>query len=635
MLRNIDAAAAVGLPRPRTSYRAPLPRPVDCETSHTADTMAGASKMAWSKSTRIQVMIAIDTAFFLLELISGFLVHSLALTADAFHMLNDIISLVIGLWAVVAAQKATTDQFTFGWVRAEILGAFFNAVFLIALCVSIILEALTRFVEPPEISNPKLILIVGSAGLFSNLVGFFVLGGHGHGHSHGDDDHDHDHGHSHNHAHDEEEGLANRNINSEVADENGAIADILPEVIVRRATKGPDRSSTDSPETSRRIRFDPENPSRDQSNAGVSRVSTHSRGRGRRRSSKSGHSRLASIEDMSIHPASFRQDIIAVSLAASSTANAEPTSASDTEDDALVTDIEEATEESPLLKDAKGTNGTMHSSSGGPHLSVGRRPRRDSSVHDGHHHTLPRQPSKGGHGHSHADMGMNAMVLHVIGDALGNLGVIVTALVIWLTDLPGKYYADPIVSLFITLIILKTSIPLTLATSRVLLQATPENISVQEIRQDIERLPGVVSCHHIHVWQLSDTKVVASMHLQVSFPINSHSGEKYMQLARRARKCLHGFGIHSATIQPEFCFDKKHQHDSDAAALSLDGAALDGANPDTCLLECVDDCEAQGCCTGLETSSKDSSRRCSQSSHSETSAHQEHDSHGHSQGHSH
>lgn len=71
-------------------------------------------KMSWSKSTRIKLMIIIDTAFFLLELVAGFLAHSLALTADAFHMLNDIISLVIGLWAVVAAQKATTDEFTFG-----------------------------------------------------------------------------------------------------------------------------------------------------------------------------------------------------------------------------------------------------------------------------------------------------------------------------------------------------------------------------------------------------------------------------------------------------------------------------------------------------------------------------------------
>lgn len=48
----------------------------------------GSSKMAWSKSTRIRVMIAIDTTFFLLELIVGFLAHSLALTADAFHMVR-------------------------------------------------------------------------------------------------------------------------------------------------------------------------------------------------------------------------------------------------------------------------------------------------------------------------------------------------------------------------------------------------------------------------------------------------------------------------------------------------------------------------------------------------------------------
>jgi zinc transporter 1 len=576
--------------------------------------------MAWSKTTRIQVMIAIDVAFFLLELISGFLVHSLALTADAFHMLNDIISLVIGLWAVNAAQKATTDEFTFGWVRAEILGAFFNAVFLIALCVSIILEALTRFVEPPEINNPMLILIVGSAGLFSNLVGFFVLGGHGHGHSHGDDHgHDHTHGHSHDHVHNAEEGRAHRSIQAEVADEDGAVVDSVPEVVVRKATQGAKGSSSSDSPGPRRIRFDSESSARDSA--------TPSRGLDRRRSSKSGHSRLTSIEDMSIHPASFRQDIID---AASS--NAEPASSSETEDESS-SERDEATEASPLLKDAKGSNGTMDGSSSA-HASVGRRPRRDSSVHNGHNHTLPQKPKSSGHGHNHDDMGMNAMVLHVIGDALGNVGVIVTALVIWLTDLPGKYYADPIVSLFITLIILKTSIPLTLATSRILLQATPENISISDIRQDIERLPGVISCHHIHVWQLSDTKIVASMHLQVSFPINSHSGEKYMQLARRARRCLHGFGIHSATIQPEFCFDQKHQHDGDAAALALDGPAPDVANPDACLLECVDDCEAQGCCTGLESSSVTSSRRCSESSIGENNQQHNHN-HSHDHGHSH
>lgn len=50
--------------------------------------MPGSSQWAWSKSTRIKVMLVIDTAFFLLELIAGFLAHSLALTADAFHMVR-------------------------------------------------------------------------------------------------------------------------------------------------------------------------------------------------------------------------------------------------------------------------------------------------------------------------------------------------------------------------------------------------------------------------------------------------------------------------------------------------------------------------------------------------------------------
>ncbi|KAK4064618.1 hypothetical protein Trihar35433_8135 [Trichoderma harzianum] len=594
--------------------------------------MAKSSRFAWSKSTRIKVMIAIDTAFFLLELICGFLAHSLALTADAFHMLNDIISLAIGLWAVMASQKATTDEFTFGWVRAEILGAFFNAVFLIALCVSIILEALTRFVEPPEINNPKLILIVGCAGLFSNLLGFVVLGGHGHDHGH-DHDHDHGDGHEHEHAHehdhahshgdpcDLEEGQYD---GASIADEQGAIGDVLPEVIVRRAIETGRRASTESPETARRIHFGDDSTSRDESNTRASRASTQSRGREHQRQPNKGHARFASIEDMSIHPASFRQEILAASRAASSTVCA--TSQNDSGEETPFTDSEnDVNEASPLLQDSKGSHlSYSHSSS-----SKKPRTRRDSGVHNGHNHTLPQKPGTKVSGHNHADMGMHAMMLHVIGDALGNVGVIITALIIWLTDWPGKLYADPAVSLVITAIILKTSIPLTLATSRVLLQATPENISISKIRDDIESLRGVVSCHHIHVWQLSDTKIVASLHLQVSSELDTHNGEKYMQLARQARKCLHGHGIHSATIQPEFCLDDSHQHDGDATALTHDGTSEEPAR--LCLLDCVDDCQAEGCCV-VEASSACSTRRASESSHS---AHSEGHSHGDGHNHQH
>jgi solute carrier family 30 (zinc transporter), member 1 len=213
-------------------------------------------------------------------------------------------------------------------------------------------------------------------------------------------------------------------------------------------------------------------------------------------------------------------------------------------------------------------------------------------------------------------MGMNAMILHVIGDALGNLGVIIAALIIWLTDSPHRFYADPAISLIITLIILKTALPLVKATSKILLQATPDHIDIKNIREDIEDLPGVVSCHHIHVWQLSDTKLVCSLHMQVAFPISEGSGEKYMALARRARKCLHAYGIHSSTIQPEFgpVDDGGHApvpalDGATETAVAADGSSTDGMAPMSCLLECVDDCMTPGCCKmgSRPASSRDSS----------------------------
>ena len=56
--------------------------------------------MGFSKQTRIIILLVIDTAFFLLEIISGYSVHSLALVADSFHMLNDVMSLVVALYAL-------------------------------------------------------------------------------------------------------------------------------------------------------------------------------------------------------------------------------------------------------------------------------------------------------------------------------------------------------------------------------------------------------------------------------------------------------------------------------------------------------------------------------------------------------
>ncbi|KAH7027693.1 cation efflux protein [Microdochium trichocladiopsis] len=601
------------------------------------------------QSTKISIMLAIDVVFFIVELGTGFWVHSLALMADAFHMLNDIISLVIGLWAVKAAKNPSTDRYSYGWLRAEILGAFFNAVFLIALCVSIILEAITRLVEPPEITNPELILIVGCFGLASNLVGFLVLGGHGHDHGPGGHDHDHDHEHGHEHAaHDHDHAKVPRDpvsaaeegrgySSAAFADDSGPAMDVLPHVALARAQAEASAVSSSIAQ---------------QKAVNASRKASGSKSRERRRAGSTKHSRLTSIDDLSIHPSSFRQEILEHSL--SNPHLPEP----DSEDDSTVhSQISEedsnVDESSSLIKNGSGNNhgAISHSHSGkgsSSHHShsVSGRSRRDSGVHTEHNHNKPKDKRKKSLGHDHGDMGMNAMVLHVIGDALGNVGVIITALIIWLTDLPGKFYADPAVSLFITAIILRSAIPLTKATSKVLLQATPDHIDLRDIKDDIQNLPGVISCHHVHIWQLSDTKVVASMHVQIEFPITEDGGEKYMKLARQARKCLHAYGIHSATIQPEFCVDESCKHSDDGLAstsaagetpqVKCGAGAVEGVgDPESCLLECVDNCAGDGCCP-TSKSKMDGSRRSSSSATAHDHEHGDHDGHDHGDhGHSH
>lgn len=74
---------------------------------------------------------------------------------------------------------------TFGWARAEVLGALVNAVFLVALCFSISVESIKRFIDIEVIHHPENVLIVGFIGLLVNVVGLILLYDSGHGHSHG------------------------------------------------------------------------------------------------------------------------------------------------------------------------------------------------------------------------------------------------------------------------------------------------------------------------------------------------------------------------------------------------------------------------------------------------------------------
>ena len=80
------------------------------------------------------------------------------------------------------------------------------------------------------------------------------------------------------------------------------------------------------------------------------------------------------------------------------------------------------------------------------------------------------------------------MILHVIGDAINNIGVIISAVVIWKAPGEGRYYADPAVSTFIALMILATAIPLLRNCGQILLQSAPIGVNLDDVRHDLEKV---------------------------------------------------------------------------------------------------------------------------------------------------
>jgi len=350
---------------------------------------------------RILGMLAMTGSFMVVELVVGNMTNSMALVADSFHMLSDVIALVIAYVSIRMSPKEWSKN-TYGWARAEVVGALVNAVFLFALCFSISVEAFKRFLVIETIDNPKLILLVGGIGLAINLVGMLLFGDVGHGHSHDGGGHGHTDGHE-NHAHEHDEGEG---------DNHG-----------------------------------------------------HSHGEEKKEQPKSGH-----------------------------------------------------------------------------------------------------------------QMNITGVFLHVMADALGSVVVMISASVIWLTEWEYKDYLDPVLSLFIVIIICATTWPLLRDSTLILLNSIPPHINLLELETRlISSIKGVASIHELHVWRLVGTRVVASCHLELSEPEKGMEPvEHNMAVARQVKEFFHQSGIHSTTIQLEysqgsgFCQFECPKKDTESQILSTD-----------------------------------------------------------------
>jgi len=118
--------------------------------------------------------LALTAGYTVVEVVAGFLTDSLALLADATHMLSDNVSLALALVAVWLARRPATPERTYGFKRAEVLAALANGVTLVVLAIWILYEAVQRFDDPPEVLGGWM-LAVGVVGIGVNVAAGAVL----------------------------------------------------------------------------------------------------------------------------------------------------------------------------------------------------------------------------------------------------------------------------------------------------------------------------------------------------------------------------------------------------------------------------------------------------------------------------
>lgn len=200
-----------------------------------------------------------------------------------------------------------------------------------------------------------------------------------------------------------------------------------------------------------------------------------------------------------------------------------------------------------------------------------------------------------------SNLAMYSVFLHVLGDALGSIAVIASALFIWLTDFSWRFYVDPVISILLSVILIVGSSNLVRKTVLVLMQSTPLSVDTPKIAESISKIKGVLDIHDLHVWQLDETRTVASVH------VVCRARSKWKRIAGEIQTIFHAVDVHAVTIQPEF-EDLAIEDERSMSFTSLEGEDLSDkvvikssgvveTNVVRCRNACLSgECSEQRCC---------------------------------------
>lgn len=533
------------------------------------------------KSQKIALFLLINTLFMAVEFIYGFMNNSLGLISDACHMLFDCAALAIGLYASYISRLPANSKFNYGYGRFEVLSGYVNAVFLVLIGSLIVLESIERILEPQEISTDCL-LVVSVGGLVVNLVGLaFFHEAHHHAHG-GGCSHSNSH-ESHGHSHTctisaapcsdkEQDNLKGGDISNGINhfhDNHDHSGGVNGDAHIRCSDHNhhEDKSCHQM--------------SHDNSCKSHNHCNSHSHSPIGGQLNHEQHQLIAASHEHGKHNHSSADDHPTWGE------NGHKHCSDDTEKIDCALQSEET--RSPCTSHHVGNNHQhcknnhlhTHSHSGHGHSHF-----EPSHSHSGHEHShLEHSHSHSGHGHSHlekslsnlghehshsghgpslmekkghshtADLGksknhrhidhnMEGIFLHVLADTLGSVGVVISTL---LLKYKGWMAADPACSIFISVMIISSAIPLLRNSAEILLQRVPRfnEHDIKQAFKDIQNLKGVHDLQNIHVWSFTNKEVIGTLHLHISAESDKTS------IGAQVAHLLHEAGVKDLTLQME------------------------------------------------------------------------------------
>ncbi|CAM6092528.1 unnamed protein product [Calypogeia fissa] len=462
--------------------------------------------------------VAFCVTFMVLEVVGGIKAGSLAILTDAAHLLSDVASFAISLFAMWAGGWEANLRQTYGFFRLEILGALVSIQIIWLITGIIVYEAFVRLFRDPVEIDGRLMFIIASLGLVVNLVMMFLLGhghdhGHDHGHSHGSSDHSHGHSHGSNNKR-----TKHNNPSKDHHDHN---EDSLRQpLLLEDHSHHHHHGEAHSHDHHANDEHSLESPAQGEKHS-------HHHHEDEQCDDPHNHGHEHTGEEVH-HESNDISDMLTY------TGDGLDQSAATLRQEGHKTECVQEI----ISKRRRGETISIMCICDQPE----RRSESDTSVSV----TIDQGGSHDDHDGSSRGTSINVRgaYLHVLGDLIQSIGVMVGGAIIWYK--PEWRIVDLFCTFFFSIVVLGTTIKMIRDVLDVLMESTPREVDAEALQRGLKDIDGVYAVHELHIWAITVGKVVLACHVIIRPDADSDE-----LLQKVIQYCDQQYKISHVTIQIE------------------------------------------------------------------------------------